>query len=185
MPDSKKTTSILILLCSIIVLFSSCENDIEKVKSLTRKKNAPAISSRNSEVFISNSAQIKIKLNAPQIDYYEGDEPYQEFPKGIDVSFYEDGKGLTSRITANYAIHKQNSKIMEAKRNVVVVNEKGEKLNTEHLIWEEEGDRITSDAFVKITTADEILMGEGLESNQSFTKYRIKKIKGTIRLKDV
>ena len=74
---------------------------------------------------------------------------------------------------------------MEAKRNVVVVNEKGEKLNTEHLIWEEEGDRITSDAFVKITTADEILMGEGLESNQSFTKYRIKKIKGTIRLKDV
>ncbi len=180
MRDSTKTKTLFILFFSIAALFTSCENDIEKVKSLTRKKNSPAISSRNSEIFISDSAQIKIKLKAPQIDYYEGDEPYQEFVKGIDVSFFEDGKGLTSRITANYAIHKQNSKIMEAKGNVVVINEKGDKLNTEHLIWEEEGDKISSDAFVKITTANEILMGEGLESNQSFTKYRIKKIRGTI-----
>ena len=36
--------------------------------------------------------------------------------------------------------------------------------------------------FVKITTEDEIIMGEGFESNQSFTKFKIKKIKGTISL---
>ncbi len=37
---------------------------------------------------------------------------------------------------------------------------------------------------MKITTEDEVIFGHGLESNQDFTKYRIKKIKGTINLKD-
>jgi len=37
---------------------------------------------------------------------------------------------------------------------------------------------------VKITTADEVIYGDGLESNQDFTKYKIKNIKGTIHLKE-
>jgi LPS export ABC transporter protein LptC len=167
-----------------LFLFSACENDPLMVKNLTRKKNAPAISTQHAQLYYSDSAMVKIKLNSPQVDYYQGDEPYQEFPKGLDVSFMEDGKTVTTRLTANYGIWKQNEKIMEAKNNVVVINEKGEKLNTEHLIWNEGADKITSDAFVKITTEDAILMGEGLESNQSFTKYRIKKPKGTIPLKE-
>ena len=38
--------------------------------------------------------------------------------------------------------------------------------------------------FVKITTADEIIFGDGFESNQDFTKYKIFKIRGTISLKN-
>jgi hypothetical protein len=66
----------------------------------------------------------------------------------------------------------------------VVVNNKGEKLNTEHLIWDRRADRISSDRFVKITTADEILMGDGLESNGNFTRYKILKIRGTLRIRE-
>ena len=53
-------------------------------------------------------------------------------------------------------------------------------MNTEQLIWDIGQKRIISDAFVKITTADEIIYGDGLESNQEFTKYIIKNIKGII-----
>jgi len=74
--------------------------------------------------------------------------------------------------------------MMEAKGNVVLINEDGEKLNTEHLIWDEEKEMIYSNEFVKITTADEIIMGEGLESNLNFTKFKIKNIQGTITIKD-
>ena len=66
----------------------------------------------------------------------------------------------------------------------MVVNKKGETLNTEHLIWEEKTEKIHTDEFVKITTEDEVIFGHGFESNQDFSKYRIKKIKGTIDLKD-
>ena len=73
---------------------------------------------------------------------------------------------------------------MEVKYNVEVVNVNGEKLNTEHLIWDEQKKKIISDDFVKITTAKEIIMGKGLEANQDFTQYEIKEVTGTIRVED-
>jgi hypothetical protein len=72
---------------------------------------------------------------------------------------------------------------MEAKKDVVVVNEKGEKLMTEYLVWDEKTGKIFSNEFVKIITADEIIMGNGFESNQDFSRYKIFDIKGTIKLK--
>jgi hypothetical protein len=37
---------------------------------------------------------------------------------------------------------------------------------------------------VKITTEDQILMGNGLESDETFSEYEIKNLTGTILLKD-
>ena len=42
--------------------------------------------------------------------------------------------------------------------------------------------KIYTDAFVKITTADQVIMGNGLESDDTFTEYEIKDITGTIML---
>ncbi|HIN39145.1 MAG TPA: LPS export ABC transporter periplasmic protein LptC, partial [Flavobacteriales bacterium] len=81
---------------------------------------------------------------------------------------------------ANYAISYEKKGTMEAKGNVVLINEIGEKLNTEYLIWNQKEAKIFSDKFVKITTKDEIIMGEGFESNESFTNFKIHHIKGTI-----
>jgi LPS export ABC transporter protein LptC len=73
---------------------------------------------------------------------------------------------------------------MEAKYAVEVVNKTGEKLETERLIWDEQNKRIYTDAFVKITTATEVIRGTGMESNQDFTKYQIKHVTGTIQIKN-
>ena len=69
---------------------------------------------------------------------------------------------------------------MEARKNVVVVNQKGDRLNTEHLIWDEKKQKLISDEFVKITTKDQIIYGDGFEANEDFTKYKIFKTRGTI-----
>ena len=91
---------------------------------------------------------------------------------------------IQSRLTADYAIRFEKQGKMEAKGNVVLVNELGETLNTEHLFWNENTGKIYSYEFVKITTADEIIMGDGFESNQNFTQFKIHKIKGTINLEN-
>jgi hypothetical protein len=64
-----------------------------------------------------------------------------------------------------------------------VVNKNGEKLETEKLVWDESRHRIYTDAFVKITTAKEVIMGKGMESNQDFTKCEIKQVTGQIQLR--
>lgn len=169
-----------------VLFFVGCENDIEKVKLVTDKKVMPIEQGVDIEFLYSDSAKLKARMLAKELNRYAEKEPYIEMPKGIKMYFYDGNQKVNSTLTAKYAKVRQfpDNNIMEAKNDVVVVNEKNEKLNTEHLVWNQKEETIVSDAFVKITTKDEIIMGDGLESNQSFTKYKIKKIRGTINLKD-
>ena len=67
---------------------------------------------------------------------------------------------------------------------MVVINEKGEQLNTEELIWDPVKMKIYSDQFVRIKTEDEILFGTGFEADQEFTRYRILNPEGTLNIRD-
>jgi lipopolysaccharide assembly outer membrane protein LptD (OstA) len=64
----------------------------------------------------------------------------------------------------------------------VVVNQKGERLTTDELIWDEEKKIIYSNTFVKIATEDEVMYGKGMIANQNFSDYTIKNITGKIKV---
>ena len=65
-----------------------------------------------------------------------------------------------------------------------VRNKKGETLNTEHLIWDKKKSLIRTEGFVKIHTKDEIIYGDGFESNDDFTEYTITNIHGMVNVKE-
>ena len=73
---------------------------------------------------------------------------------------------------------------MVVKNNVVIRNINGDILETDLLNWDENKQEIYTDDFVKITTKSEVIYGQGFVSNQNFSKYTIKNIKGTILLED-
>lgn len=161
-----------------------CTNDLEEVKEITEEETFPVEVADSVQIVYSDSALLKVILNANHLERFVGDNPFIEMTEGVHVRFFNNLGNVESELSSNYAISYENTDIMEAKENVVVVNKKGETLNTEHLIWEEKSERIHTEEFVKITTEDEVIFGHGFESNQDFTKYRIKKIKGTINLKE-
>lgn len=167
-------------------ILCSCENDVKEIESLSKKKNEPVSRGRNVELIYSEKSNVKINITAPLMEEYglEEDNKYMEMKEGIKVLFYDSLMNITSTLTANYAINRVAEKIMEAKDNVVVVNDSGDVLHTEHLIWLQDSSKIYTDEFVKITTADEIVMGEGMEARQDFTKWKIHKIKGIINIKE-
>jgi LPS export ABC transporter protein LptC len=171
----------MILLMSV---FFACENDPEEVEKYNQEEVFPVQSGKDVEILYSTKGRVKFKLMAPVLDQYTGEKPYREMPEGVHIQVYDSMMQLTSELTANYAIDKEYEELMEAKEDVVVINNKGEKLNTEHLIWNQKTDKITSDVFVKITTEDQILMGEGLIANPDFTEYKILKPKGVINIDD-
>ena len=90
---------------------------------------------------------------------------------------------MESELKANYAIHYENERRWEARKDVVVVNSKGERLNTEKLIWDERKEKLSSDQHVKISTAEEIIYGNGFEANQDFSSYKIFNVTGRITVK--
>ena len=166
-------------------ILCSCENSMDDIAALMNEEEIPVSVGRNVEIIYSEKSAVKIQITAPLMEEYGSEEDkYMEMTEGIKVLFYDSLLNVASTLTANYAIHRVSENIMEAKDDVVVVNDKGEILNTEHLIWLEDSAKIYSDEFVKISTEDEIIIGEGMEANQDFTKWKIHKIKGVINVKE-
>jgi LPS export ABC transporter protein LptC len=161
----------------------SCENDSNEISAVTKKDNAPLEKIENLQTIYSDSGIVKVKVTAPVLNKYVQPNTITELPKGINIDFYNEDFKVVSKLKAKYAIHFEKQKQWIAKNDVVVVNEKNEQLNTEKLIWDEKTGTIRSDQFVKITTPEEIIMGQGFEADQNFNQYRIFKVTGTITVK--
>jgi LPS export ABC transporter protein LptC len=174
----------------LFVLFTSCENSIDEVNQIAslNQANLPSESVKNVEIIYSDSARVRAKLKSKELNRYPTvKNPYMEMPKGLEVIFYNEHRKQQSKLTANYGIAYENNnniQTMEVKNKVVVINEKGDMLETEHLIWNALTKKIYTDEFVKITTKEEIIMGTGLMAEQDFSEYEIKNVKGRIDVKD-
>ena len=172
----------MVVFIPLLGMFFSCENTVAEIEQLNIDSIYPSQSIKDVEIQYSEKGKVALQLNAPVLHQYEGKLPYEEMPEGVHVKIFDSLMNVTSELTANYAIKLTHSDRMEAKYDVVVINEKGEKLNTEHLVWDKESGEITSDVFVKITTLDQVIMGDGLISNQDFSDYRILKPRGVINI---
>jgi len=124
--------TVILILCFAVY---GCENSIEKIKLVTGAKELPVESVDDMELLYSDSAMVKMKLTAPKMDRYDGSNPFIEnAKKGMNVIFFNDEFQEESRITSNYARRYEKDGRVITKDNVVVVNKKGEQLNTEELI---------------------------------------------------
>lgn len=168
----------------LLIINFSCNAEIEKAKNLTDNKNYPIEKSKNVDIIYSETAKIQVRIKAKEMKRFIKPENYIEFPEGIKLEFYNDSGNLEATLNANYAKYIQDKNIMKAENNVVLSNLKGEKLESEELIWDQNKHKIFSNSFVKITTQEEIIMGNGFESNEDFSKYKIKKIKGVININE-
>lgn len=167
-----------------IFLQFSCATDLEKVKKISIQSNT--ISERGEQVEMHYSVQgvLKAKITAPEVTNHESDDTYSEFPKGVKLYSYDEAMKTTSQLSANYGIYYPKKEEMLVRDNVVIVNTKGELLNTEELIWKRKEEKIYSDKFVRITTPEEIIYGTGFEAKQDFSDYIIKNISGIVQVQE-
>ncbi|MBL7927807.1 MAG: LPS export ABC transporter periplasmic protein LptC [Bacteroidia bacterium] len=170
-----KNLTFVLLLC-----IAACSNDTDEINRITNEAKSPTETINGLQILYSDSGFVKASMKAAVMNRYYNDTPYTELPKGVAMYFFDIGQDTISTLTAKYAIRNEINKTMEARNDVIVKNKKGETLNTEKLVWNEATGKFTSDVFVKITTASEVIMGQGFEANQDFTRYSIKKPKGSI-----
>ncbi len=170
------------VLMMAIVFMSGCKNDLEDVRSFIPEDTIPSMYAKNVSIAESENGNLKYKLTAPILYRYESSKGATvKFPEGFKVVFFDSLNPdlIRTEITARYGINKEIEKIMEAKSDVIVINHlKGEQLNTEHLVWNQNTKKVFSDVFVKITTPDKILYGDGMQSDERFNHWRIRKPRG-------
>ncbi len=177
-------THTFLLLVVVVTFLSGCKSDLETIDTITRVDEGPIESAFDVEIIYTDQAFVRMILQAPQMDRYEHEKKYLEMPQGLTVLFYDTLMQQTSSMSARYAISYDETEIIEARDDVIVINELGEKLNTEQLIWDQVNRIIYSEKFVRITTEDEVTYGEGFRADERFDTWEITNPRGTFRVQE-
>jgi LPS export ABC transporter protein LptC len=166
----------------VSVFLSGCVNSVEEVKEAKGLIDPGVEKGKDVEMYYSEDGSVKMRIKAQTLTRYLTDEPYTEFSDGLIVDFYDDSLRSMSKLTAQYGVRYEKEGKTIVRNDVIVVNEKGEELSTEELIWDELEHVIYTDKQVKITTEDEVLYGTGLEADETMTEYTILKPEGIIKI---
>ena len=179
--EAFSTSNYLFLIC--IFSLSSCKNSLEEARLVTSRANVNIEKGKDVQINYSDDGVVRIQASGHTVTRYNTSKPYLEFSDGMKLLFFNTEHKVESTLTAKYATAIENSHSMTSRDSVVVINHKGELLNTDELIWDEDKKIIYSNSFVKISTADEIIYGNGMTANENFTDYTIKHITGKIKVK--
>ena len=160
----------------LALISTACLDEGEDVDNLP-EYSGPIMEVSDAETLYSDSATVLVKVTAPrQLEYQNGN---QDFPEGFNIILYEKDGSEKSTIIADQGHYEKAENKYTATGNVIVKNVvSGDELRTEVLYWEPGKDMIHTDRYVEITSGGEIIMGEGLTSNQDFSSYRILKPTG-------
>ncbi|MBK8705586.1 MAG: LPS export ABC transporter periplasmic protein LptC [Saprospiraceae bacterium] len=165
----------------VVLLAYACENDPGDIAALQAKLDPNIETAEEVEIIYSDSAKVRVRITGPvMLTHRNPNDPQQEFPKGLKVDFFDLYERPSSMLTSKYAIRMERKGQVLVQDSVVWQSVKGERLETEELIWDEKLQKVYSDKFVVITRPQEIIYGHGFESNQDFTNARINAVEGRI-----
>jgi LPS export ABC transporter protein LptC len=133
------------------------------------------------QIIYSKEGHTKAQLFTKTFNHIQNTIPtYIEMKNGLKVEFYDDTLKVLSTLTSKYGKMFEDTGNVLVRDSVVVTNAKNEQLNTEELVWNEKLQKFYTEKFVKISTPTQVIYGDGLESNQTFTQYKITNVKGII-----
>lgn len=181
---SYKATVKALLAGALIFVLAQCKNDLQQVNSLTTSLDTAQMSGTDVELTRSLNGHIAVRMKSKAVRQLQIDNNTFEFPKGIEMFMYDTLGNATSHMSANYSIYYDKEGVWEAKNNVVVNNEKGDQLNTEYLVWSRDKGTIETDQFVKITTADGVIYGDGMVADQNFNNWEVKNGRGVFDIEN-
>lgn len=163
------------------LMFLACKNDPKEINALVTKGAQQEDKAEDVTILYSDNGHVKMKLYAKE--FVKNDvakPPYTEMRKGLKVEFFDDSLNVESTLNARYARYYEKQNNILIRDSIVIVNKKGEKLNTEELVWNQSAKKLFTEKFVKITTPTQVMYGDGLEANEDFTWYRILNPKGIV-----
>lgn len=162
---------------------ASCENDEAEVKGLfTRKLGVEE--AKIITLTFTTGGKTKAILTSPLMLRVQDTLTYIEFPKTLEVNFYDEEGKVESTMTAMYGRYKESENIVFLKDSVKIVNTKRETLHTDELYWDRSrtGTEFYTDKPVRIRTLTHIIDGVGMQASQDFKQRVIRKTTGMIKI---
>lgn len=111
--------------------------------------------------------------------------PYQTFPNGLEMDFYDD-QNQKSTVTADYGIIYSATKLIDLQGNVVIEGHDGKKLEAPQLFYDQDNEWIFTEEVFKFTNPDDgtIMDGEGMDFNKELSFLNAHKTYGLMTIKE-
>ncbi|MGK4566097.1 LPS export ABC transporter periplasmic protein LptC [Flavobacterium sp. 3HN19-14] len=179
---SDKNSSALILLAILgIVMLCSCEGNIKDVQKINFAEFTPSGEADTINLKYTDSGKIKSILVSPKmLDYATVEFPFTEFPKGIDVTLY-DNKAKRTFVKSDYAISFKGTNIIDLRGNVTITSEDGQRLETQQLYFDQKNEWFFTEKSFKFTDPKSgSTTGEGIDFNKDFKRVNFQKVRGLV-----
>lgn len=178
-----RNLSIVAFLLGATILILSCNAKVASdiPSDLISNKKIPSLEATDFATSYTDSGVVRYFLKTPKLLIFDKEKPpYKEFPEGFHLQQYDVNKKIISELSANYGKNLEKDQKWLATGNVVMVNNQGDTLRTEELIYLVKDDRIFTDKFVSIIKGDGGYIDGtgGFESDSQMTRWTFKKIKG-------
>lgn len=172
-----------IVISFFILLCISCENDLDTIKKITFDAKSPDETTKNLKMIYSDSGYAKVEIFAALAETYRTKESITKIKDSLRVNFFSDRGEVVSTLSARYGEINYSRGTILVRDSVRLYNyAKKQTLETEALFWNQKDSSIYSLSQVIIKSPKGIVLGDGIRTNQSFSKYVLLKPSGRIEL---
>ena len=171
---------------ALLVFVSCSRNSKQYTDAVTNRDSIPGLTTFNIETLISDSGVVRYRLLTDRWDVYDQLSPSKwAFEEGIYLEKFSDSLTINATVRADTAYYYDQTKLWELYGDVHIENLEGEIFDTDTLFWNQDTERVWSDAFIRIEKANgTVITGYGFTSNQQFTDYRIRRTQGIFPIEE-
>jgi LPS export ABC transporter protein LptC len=162
----------------IVITLFACDGNYSNKKQLSVKDRGPLAEGKNINLKYTDSGKLITNLLAPRLmDYSNFDFPYQEFPEGVEVHFWDEGE--ENIVTSDYAIRYDKTFIIDLRKNVVLTTSDSLVLKADQLYWDQKNQWVFTDQPYQIKFKDGSYNdGARFDSSEDFTNFISRKNQG-------
>ena len=165
-----------------VTMFFSCKNNFKEVQSLGILDSGPLAVAENINSKYTDSGKLKSTLISPKmLNYSNRRFAFYEFPEGIDLKVYDDDNN-ESHVIADYAIMYDETKLIDLQGNVILATHNKDTLFAEQLFYDQDTEWMFTNQPVQFKTKDQLINGNGFDSDRNFTKARVLEVTGYVML---
>jgi LPS export ABC transporter protein LptC len=176
----KKYFLFLILIVLAVSIPVGCESNFKEVRKNDFSEFVPSGDADAINLKYTDSGKVKsILVSQKMLDFSSVDFPFTEFPKGVDVTIY-DNKGKRTFIRSDYAVSYKETNIIDLRGKVKITSEGGQMLETEQLYFDQKNQWFYTEKKFKLTDAKGGSMGQGIDFSQDFKVVNSQRIVGEI-----
>ena len=165
-----------------VTMFFCCESNFKEVQKIGISQNEPIGIAEDINLKYTDSGMVKAHLISKKMyDYSNFDFPYSEFTDGITLYLFN-SENQKSTIVSDYAIVFDKTNLIDLQGNVVLTTHDGKKLEADQLYFDQEKEWLFTNKPINFADNEQIIKGNGFDSNMDFTKSRVLEITGIVYL---